>query len=98
MKKLLPPVSAGVPFEVWEDEGRRAISHADIDTRQSLPMRGGRRIGLGRRLDLENETPSYLFIAEEPTKTLRGALALVTRRKLLHQIRGSAHIDQASVR
>jgi hypothetical protein len=76
MKKLLPPVSAGVPFEVWEDEGRRAISHADIDTRQSLPMRGGRRIGLGRRLDLENETPSYLFIAEEPTKTLRGALAV----------------------
>jgi hypothetical protein len=27
-------------------------------------------------------------IAQEPTKTLRGALALVTRRKLLHQIRG----------
>ena len=30
-------------------------------------------------------------------ETFRGALALVTRRKLLHQIRGSIQIDQASV-
>jgi hypothetical protein len=29
-----------------------------------------------------------LVLCEESTKTLRGALALVTRRKLLHQIRG----------
>jgi hypothetical protein len=70
------------------DEGWRAISHVSTEMRQSLPMRSGRRIGLGRRSNLENETSSYLSIAEEPTKTLRGALALVTRRKLLHQIRG----------
>jgi hypothetical protein len=87
-EKLLPPVSTGALFEVWEDEGWRAISHVSTDMRQSLPMRSGRRIGLGRRSNLENETSSYLSIAEEPTKTLRGALALVTRRKLLHQIRG----------
>jgi len=77
----------GVLFEMWEDE-RRRISHASTDMRRSLPMRGGRKSDLGRRLHLENETSSYLSIAQEPTKTLRGALALVTRRKLLHQIRG----------
>jgi hypothetical protein len=89
-KKLLPPVSAGILFEVWEDEGPRAISHVSTDIRRSLPMRGGRRSGPGRRSDSQDETSSYLSVAEEPTKTLRGALALVTRRKLLHQIRGES--------
>ena len=34
--------------------------------RWSLPMPGGRRSGLGRRLDLENETSPHLSIPEEP--------------------------------
>jgi hypothetical protein len=41
-------------------------------------------IGLKTTKHVIRQSPSL----KEPTKTLRGALALVTRRKLLHQIRG----------
>jgi len=45
------------------------------------------------RSNVIGQSPSY----QEPTKTLRGALALVSRRKLLHQIpRRSVMIDDAS--
>jgi hypothetical protein len=52
-------------------------------------MRGGRRSRLGKFYWEKQQTSSdSLHRLKEPTKTLRGALALVTRRKLLHQIRG----------
>jgi len=46
---------------------------------------------LARRIGVGEQVFMGLSPNEEPTKSLRGALALVSRRKLLHQIPRSGH-------
>jgi hypothetical protein len=88
---LLPPA-----FGRRLGRSRRAcaetISGGANNTRRLPQTHNGRRSIFALRLDVPidetslDESPSI----KEPTKTLRGALALVTRRKLLRQIRGTA--------
>jgi hypothetical protein len=57
---------------------RIAINDAVYDIDQSRPKHGGRRVGLGRKgSQSTNKAPSDLSVVSEPTKTLRGALAIV---------------------
>jgi hypothetical protein len=66
----------------------RRLQQTPVEAESSRPdiRVRARRIGVGEQVFMD------LSPNEEPTKWLRGALALMTRRKLLHQIPRSGRI------